>query len=454
MPSSPRQIALTVLNRLAGSRRTLDPILADALADADLSPRDRSLTYALVYGVLRWRGRIDWIIDYFSRIPLPRIDPPVLNILRLGVYQIVFMDRVPPSAAVNTAVELAKGCVRDHVVRFVNGILRSVGRSHAEVPFPPITSRTAPVQAIAATRSYPPWLVRRWIDRYGVAETVSRCDAENAVPPVTLRTNTLRTDRSTLVEALESAAGTVQPTALSPHGITLTGLERPVFHLPGYVNGGFGVQDEAAQLVTHLTDPQPGELILDACAGLGGKTGHLAQLMENRGRIVAIDRDGDRLAALRAEMARLGVTIVTDRVADWADGPTDLGPVDRILLDAPCSGLGVLQRHPDAKWRADPEDLPRQRDRQIRLLSTVAPLLRPGGVITYVVCSTEPEETEDVARAFLDAHPEFDPVRDSGGLPEPARRLVDSDGFFRTRPDIDGMDGFFAVRFRKILTQE
>ncbi len=454
MPVSSRRIALTVLNRLAGSRRTLAPILADALAGADLSSRDRSLVYALVHGVLRWRGRLDWIIDYFSRTPLPRIDPPVLNILRLGVYQIVSMDRVPTPAAVHTAVELAKECSRPHVVRFVNGTLRSVGRSHAEVPFPVITSGTDPVQAIAVTRSYPPWLVRRWIDRYGVAGTVSRCDAENAVPPVTLRTNTLRTDRSTLVKALDGAAGSIRPTLLSPDGIILTDMEIPVFRLPGYEAGGFAVQDEAAQLVTHLMNPRPGESVLDACAGLGGKTGLMAQLMDNRGRILAIDRDHDRLAALRAEMTRLGVTFATDQAADWEAGPTDFGPVDRILVDAPCSGLGVLRRHPDAKWRADPADLPRQHDRQVRLLSAVAPLLRPGGVITYAVCSTEPEETEDVSQAFLAGHPDFEQLRDPGGLPEPARRLVDSDGVFRTRPDIDGMDGFFAVRFRKIQIQE
>lgn len=444
-----RSLAVSILNRLDRESRHLDGIMEPVLSASPLPRREIALTYALVYGVLRWRGRLDYILSSFSKTPLAKIDPPILNILRMGSFQILHLDRVPDSAAVNTAVNLAKTIAPSWIVRFVNGVLRNVARRGREVRFP--DPETSPVAALAAEAAFPRWLVERWMSRYGAEEAWDMCHAINHLPPVTLRANTLRSDRDGLMAELGDAADRQVPTPCAPDGIALHGLRSAVHDLPGYADGRFQVQDEAAQLVAHLLAPRPGERVLDACAGLGGKTGHLAQLMENRGGITAADRDAAKLERLEREMARLGVGIVTPRQMDL-DTPPDpaaLGPFDRILVDAPCSGLGVLRRNPDGKWRNRPEDLAGHQRRQIRFLDHLAPLVKPGGRMGYAVCSFEPEETDEVAETFLAAHPEFRIASEPAGFPEAARTLLDSKGYFRSLPHRSGMDGFFAVCFRR-----
>ncbi len=444
-----RSLALSILNRLDREPRHLDGVMETALTASPLPRREVALTYALVYGVLRWRGRLDYILSRFSKTPIAKIDPPILNILRMGTFQILHLDRIPDSAAVNTAVNLAKTVAPKWVVRFVNGVLRNVGRQGREIRFP--DSQKDPAAAVSAEAAFPRWLVERWIQRYGAEDARSLCDAVNALPPVTLRTNTLRTDRSKLMDALSDAAEKRVPTPRAPEGVALYGLRSAVFDLPGYADGHFQVQDEAAQLVAHLAAPRPGERILDACAGLGGKTGHLAQLMDNRGEIVAADRDETKLERLKTEMDRLGVGIVATRRVNLDDPPDPdaWGTFDRILVDAPCSGLGVLRRNPDGKWRTRPEDLANHHKRQVRFLNHLAPLVNPAGRLVYAVCSFEPEETDAVATAFSEAHPEFRIVAEAESFPEPARSLIDSAGCFRSLPHRAEMDGFFAVCFQK-----
>lgn len=446
-----RSLALSVLNRLDREPHHLDRIMESALAGAPLPRREITLTYALVYGVLRWRGRLDYILSRFSKTPISKIDPPVLNILRMGVFQIRHLDRIPDSAAVNTAVNLAKTVAPSWIVRFVNGVLRNVVRQGDTIRFP--DPQKEPVRSISAETAFPEWLVARWIGRYGVKEARALCDAVNELPPVTLRTNPLRTDRGRLMTALaDKAADKQTATHCSPEGISLTGLHAAVDHLPGFAEGLFQVQDEAAQLVAHLLAPQPGERLLDACAGLGGKTGHLAQLMENRGGIVAADQDADKLARLENEMVRLGIDIVATRPLDLnaPPDPAALGTFDRILVDAPCSGLGVLRRNPDGKWRTRPDKLADHQRRQIRFLDHLAPLVTPRGRMVYAVCSFEPEETDAVAEAFLGAHPEFRIITEPAGFPEPAKALIDPRGCFRSLPHRSGMDGFFALCFGRV----
>ncbi len=444
-----RPIALSILNRIGRDAPHLDRVMERALAQSPPDRRDTALIYALVYGVLRWRGRLDYILSRFSNTPRAKIDPPVLNILRLAMFQILYMDRIPDSAAVNTAVDLARTVAPPWVVRFVNGVLRNVVRQGRSVRVP--DPETDPVAAISAETAFPDWLVDRWVARFGPRDTRELCTAVNEVPPVTLRTHTLRTDRSTLMDQLEGAAEKRTRTSRAPGGIALHGLRSAVFDLPGYAEGHFGVQDEAAQLVAYLVAPRPGERILDACAGLGGKTGHLAQLMDNRGELLALDRDGSKLERLEAEMNRLGIDMVAIRTENL-EGPPDpdvLGTFDRVLVDAPCSGLGVLRRNPDGKWRTGPEDPARHQQRQVRFLDHLAPLVKPGGRMVYAVCSVEPEETDAVWAAFINAHPEFRAVPDPQGFPEPARALIDRDGCFRSLPHRTQMDGFFAVCFEK-----
>lgn len=451
MSQDPRQTALWTLTALETAPATLDRIMATAFEAAPhLDRRDRALTNALVYGVQRWRGRLDWIIDHFSRTPLARMDPAIRNILRLGLFQIAFMERIPVSAAVNTAVEMAKQTEAPWAARFVNGVLRNAARGLEGVPFPDLARD--PVGAIAAGKAFPRWLIKRWLQRFGVRETLALCDAVNAIPPITLRTNTLRASRAALLAALQPAAEDPRPTPFAPEGIRCTRLRGTLTELPAFQQGWCQVQDEAAQLVTHLLDPQQGERVLDACAGRGGKTGHIAQRMQNRGDLVALDNDGRRLAELETELQRLGVTCVAISPHDLSQPADNLGakPFDRVLLDAPCSGLGVLQRNPDTKWADDRANLDRYRKRQLGFLKNLAPLVRPGGCLAYAVCSMEPEETDAVVSAFLSAHPAFDLARPGANAPLAAGGLMDAAGALRSLPHRHHMDGFFAVRLRRL----
>lgn len=450
-PPDPRRACLDLLNALDRSGKTLDRLMDD-MGGGFLphDARDRALFHALTYGVLRWRGRLDWVVSQFSRTPVHRIDPKVLNILRMALFQILFLDKVPDAAAVNTAVELTKSVAGGWVVRFVNGVLRNAARGRQAMVEP--KASCDPVAALSVRYAFPPWLVERWIRRHGFQATADICRAVNAVPPVTLRANTLKISRAALAEKVAPLARRAATTPYAPEGVSLFGLRTDVSRMAAFREGLFQVQDEAAQLVTRLLDPRPGETVLDACAGLGGKTGHIAQMMGDRGRVVALDRSPGKLARLRSEMRRLGVSTVTTAAADL-DHPQQGIPearFDRVLLDAPCSGLGVLRRNPDAKWRPEKRDLNRFGRRQALFLSHLAGRVKPSGVLVYAVCSTEPEENGAVVKDFLNNHPGFameTPGRAGIALDE---TLLDDGGFLTTCPHRHRTDGFFAARFRRI----
>ena len=437
--------ALQALNSLQNRRITLDRMLAGI----DLPKRDRDLMYALVYGVLRWQARLDWILAHFSRTPISRIEPRILNILRLGLFQILYLDRVPVSASVHSAVELAKSQAPARVAGFVNAVLRNAARNHQKTPFP--HPENDPVSWLAAFHSFPKPLIRRWLKRFGFEKTAQICAAINEIAPTTLRTCTLNISRRQLAEDLKTQCDRVELTDFSPDGIRLYGLNTAVFDLAGFAGGGFQVQDEAAQLVGQMLAPRPDQKVLDACAGLGGKTGHLAQMMKNRGSIVALDNSAEKLQRLSDEMRRLDVSIVSTQVHDLHQ-PVGLETgqeFDAVLIDAPCSGLGVLRRNPDAKWSADLSNLNRFAQRQSRFLDNLAPLVRVGGVMVYAVCSMEPEENESVVKSFLNNHSEFAIDRAVDGLGQKAGTLLSPEGCLRTCPCINDMDGFFAARLRR-----
>lgn len=447
----PRRLALDVLNRLDRTDALLDPIMEQVQAENPFSEgRDRSLFQHLVYGVLRWRGRIDWIVGHFSKTPLKKIDPSILNIIRIGLFQVLFLDRIPVSAAVNTAVEMAKQQAPPWVVRFVNGLLRNAAANHATVPFP--DPEKEPDRYLAAHQSFPRWMIRRWISRFGAVETELLCSAVNRIPPITIRTNTAKTSRDDLAAALSDFTQNLRKAPQAPDGISFFRPSVPICELPWFREGGFQVQDEAAQLVGLLLSVEPGQKVLDACAGLGGKTGHIAQLMENKGTLVALDRDAGKLARLETEMRRLGIGIVRTKALDLESPPTKPRPpdrFDRILLDAPCSGLGVIRRNPDAKWKTGKKALARFARRQQRFLSRLAELVSPSGILVYSVCSMETEETDQVVDAFLKDHPEFVVYSRRQGPAIPSADFFDDRGFFRSYPHRHDMDGFFAAALTK-----
>jgi 16S rRNA (cytosine967-C5)-methyltransferase len=447
--SQARTIAADLLNRLQDRRHTLDQLLDRAESRiAPLNRADRSLVHALVFGVQRWQSRLDWVIDHLADRSR-KMDPHVRTILRLGLFQIQFLERIPASAAVNTSVELAKRSGRKWAAGFINGVLREAIRQADHIPWP--DPEKEPLAHMAVTHAFPQWIVSRWAQRWGSEAADALCRTVNTIPDTTLRTNTLRTSRPELMAAVLPEADALRETRYSPEGIRLGRLHRPLPQWAAFQEGWFQVQGEAAQLTSRFLGPRPGETVWDVCAGLGTKTAHMAQLMQNRGRIIATDLYADKLAKLDREMHRLGITIVESTPLDLTAPEVTLPSAvfDRILLDAPCSGLGVLQKNPDGKWRLTPRDIQRNRARQIALLTKTAPLLKTGGTLTYAVCSIEPEENEQVVDAFLQKHPEFAIHSGSPAFGDEANSLLTPRGFLSTIPHLSRLDGFFAAALIK-----
>jgi 16S rRNA (cytosine967-C5)-methyltransferase len=445
-----RKSALDMLNALDKGQRTLDFLLDDfSTENSDAPQREQSLLRALVFGALRWRGRLDYIISHFSKTRFDKIDPIVLNVLRLALFQIIYLDRIPDSAAVNTAVELAKATGAPWVVGYVNALLRKATREYQSVSWPDVEQ--TPIKSLSVEKSFPEWIIRRWLHRYGPANTANLCDSVNSIAPITVRTNTIRISPERLLEKLAAEAGQVQKTPYAPDGIMIVDPASSIAEFEAFKSGCFQVQDEAAQLVSLLLDPRPDETVLDACAGLGGKTGHIAQLMKNSGKVVALDVNAKKLQRLEAEMQRLDITIVSSHRHNIEEGVSQgqLTGFDRVLLDAPCSGLGVMRRNPDIKWCASKRNLIKYEARQIRLLENICHLVKPSGILVYAVCSPEPEENEMVIEGFLKKHPEFAINKGFGQLPDKLCTMADSPGVFKTYPLLSQMDGFFAIRLQK-----
>jgi 16S rRNA (cytosine967-C5)-methyltransferase len=359
------------------------------------------------------------------------------------------LDRVPDSAAIHSTVELTKGLDKPWLTRFVNALLRQYQRRRDDISWP--DDAKSPSLAVAVNTSHPEWLVRRWMARLGNEETRAVCEANNTIPAISLRANTLKTDRRRLASALGSSADRIDTRRFLPDALNIEGIRVAVDRMAPFQSGWFQVQDEASQLISLVLDPQPGDRVVDACAGRGGKTGHLAQLMDNRGDLIAVDIDGDKLRTLTGEMVRLGVTIVRtleEDLTSWEDGELK-ALADRVLVDAPCSGLGVIRRHPEARWDPRKRDLNRFQLRQGLLLEKASRLVRPGGILVYAVCSTEPEEGIDVVRSFLRQNRAFELARGWGKWSEHIAPFSMESGIFASWPHRHGTDGFFASRLIK-----
>ena len=446
----PRDLALAALNR-AGSTQGLQERYLETSFEENpgLSERDRAFIVHLVQGALRWQIRLDWIVKQAVRFPFKNIEPPTLNILRIALYQIFFMDRVPESAAVNEAVKQTKGACNKHVAGFVNGILRHICREKDRISFPdPDRERDL---YLSVSYSYPLWLVEKWIRELGPDSAESLLDAGNRIPNMVIRVNTLKTDRQGLLERLNEEGVTGSTSLYSPEGVTLEGLKGPVNRLAAFKEGLFQVQGEAAQIGSHLLCPRPGDSVLDVCAGLGGKSTHLAAIMEDKGFILALDRTRSRLISLLQSSIRLGTGSVKPVVAD-ASGPLSTilkYPFDNILVDGPCSGLGVISKNPDIKLTKRAGDIKRLARLQTTILNQAVHLLRKGGRMLYLTCTISKEENEGVVKGFLETNSEIALENLKITIPEWGLDLIDDNGFFRTLPHIHGMEGFFGALFTK-----
>jgi 16S rRNA (cytosine967-C5)-methyltransferase len=464
--SSARLAALRILLSTEEAGVLAEDKVERFIDEVALDARDRALAVHLVHGVERYRATLDWRLSAVSDRAMSRLPLLVQMVLRLGAYQLLYMSKIPSSAAVNESVRLmrtvGKKLGRDWS-GFVNAVLRGLTRT-APPPWPDLERE--PVQALAVRFSCPRWLAERWLKRLGPAGAEQWCRASLEVPPLTLRINSLQTTRDRFMDQYRQAGISARPTAVSPYGVSVE-RQQTVQSLPLYQDGAFYVEDEAAQLIPLLLDPQPGERVLDACAAPGGKATHLAALMENKGEIVAIDRSQARLQLIRQNCHRLGITIITPRVGDLLND--DLSSVlgagsgsdsssrpaaaplfDRILLDAPCSGLGILRRHPEGKWHKHAASLAIHHRTQSDLLERVSALLRPGGRLVYSTCSTEPDENEQVIDRFCCAHRDFHREHVGSWLPPAGLPLITSRGDLSTMNNAFAMDGFYAARLRKV----
>lgn len=434
---TPRRAALDILLRLDAAPKRLESLLFETLGRMERSqPRDRALASRLVYTVLRNRLYLDFLLNRFVSRPLAKLDPAVLQILRLGAAELLFMN-TPDHAAVHAAVELAKSGPARRAQGMVNGALRSLARSRKKLPSP----GGDPARRLSVLYSHPRWLVEELLDRLPPDEVEAWLAANQEEPPLTLRANTLKTDRDRLAAVLAPAAEKVSPHPLCPDSLTLQGFSGPPSRAPGFQEGLFQVQDAGASAATLLLGAGPGQKVLDLCAGAGGKTGHLAALMKNTGQLTAVEPSPGRRRGLEANLARLGVTNARVLQADGTRPEAGWGKFQRILVDAPCTGLGVAGRRPDLRWRKTPADAEGLAALQADLVRAAAGLLAPGGVMVYCTCTVTRRENEDVVAGLL---------REDPGLSlEPVGLEADGDGFFRTLPHRDQCDAFFAAKLTR-----
>ena len=433
--------------------------------------RDRALAGEIVTGTLRWQGAYDAIVAAFAKRPLSQLDPEVLDVLRMTAFQLIHLDRVPASAAVNDAVDLVSKAGKRSASGLVNAVLRRISRERAHLPLPSRPSVVLPSTAqqtgpgeqqaapetlsdeqrsealgyLSTTLSHPRWLVERWLDRYGFAAAESWALFDNTPARLTLRANTLRITREALMERLGASGVETEPARFAAHALYVT-KGNPLL-TPLADQGLFAVQDESSQLVAQLTAVAADERVLDACASPGGKTTAMAAAMMDRGLIVATDVRGRRVDLLRRTVAAAGAACVRVVQADVAGVLPFRTAFDCVLLDAPCSGLGTLRRDPDVRWRRSSADFARLTALQSVMLARVADAVAPAGRLLYATCSSEPEENEAIVARFLDSRNDFAlaPAR----MPAELARFTTPDGYFRTFPFRDGLEPFFGAMLVK-----
>ena len=443
---NPRQIAFLALREVHRRGAFADAALDRTFRNSQLSDLDRRLVTELVYGSVRRMRAIDFIIDKLATKKSSQQPPELRTILHLGLYQLQYLNHIPPSAAVNTTVQLAKENSFSGLSSFVNGLLRQYIRL-TETDLNPltITNYKSSVERLGILHSFPDWLVELWIEQIGETETEQLCEWFNQSPTIDLRINPLKSSIAQIETAFQAQNISTSRIPHLPQALRLNGSTGAIQNLPGYSEGWWTIQDSSAQLVTHLLDPQPGEIIIDACAAPGGKTTHSAELMQDTGTIYACDKTASRLKKLTENADRLQMKSIKIHTGDSRHFPEFINLADRVLLDAPCSGLGTLHRRADARWRHTPENIQQQSQLQSELLANAARFVKSGGVLVYATCTIHPLENEQVVRSFLDSNPDWQiepPTIDLPVQPSP-------EGWVKVWPHKHQMDGFFMVRLKR-----
>jgi 16S rRNA (cytosine967-C5)-methyltransferase len=422
-----------------------DVALDRVLAHHTLSNADRRLLTELVYGCVRRMRSLDTLIDQLGRKPALSQPPDVRTVLHLGLYQLRYLEQIPPSAAVNTTVDLLKQNRMGGLSGFVNGLLRQYLRLR-EVR-DPLVLPVNPVERLGVLHSYPDWIVQTWIDSLGLDGAEQLCLTLNQSPSIDLRINPLKTNLDAVQSAFSAHGVSTTPLPPLPQALRIVGNPGPIHQLPGYGEGWWMIQEASAQLVGHLLNPEPGSTAIDLCAAPGGKTTHLVELMGGQGVVWACDRTASRLKRLQQNLQRLQIDTVNLWTGDGRSLSSDIPLADYVLIDAPCSGLGTLNRHADARWRQTPESVTELSALQTQLLSAATSYIKPGGVIVYATCTLHPSENEAVITHFLAEHSQWQ--LDAGAFNPILAPFQSNQGWVKIWPHQQAMDGFFMARLKR-----
>lgn len=436
-----RKIALEILDRLYREKTLIDLLLEQTLEKYPLNHRDRNFIFELVHGTVRWQKKLEWITKQFFVGDYTKAPRSIKNIIESSLYQILYMTRTPAYAIVNEAVQLAKRKKGIFWGRYVNGVLRNILRNQENLKLPEIEKD--PIQGISVAFSHPEWLIERWVQRFGISETIKLCEINNLTPAHSLRVNQSKISPEALQallikEGIEVSLSSVLPGFLRAQHLPALANFKP------FQDGYFTIQDESAAMVGLLLNPKSGEIILDLCAAPGGKTTHLAELTNDNAIIIAVDQAWPRLKKIQENLQRLHFRNIIPVLGNALN--LEFKSVPKILLDVPCSGLGVLAKRVDLRWQRSPEKIQELHSIQVQLLNKAATFLQNGGILVYSTCTIEPEENERVIDQFLKVHTDFVLENPDRFVP---KRFVEDGKYVRTLPHIHKIDGSFAVRLKK-----
>ncbi|HHW00005.1 MAG TPA: 16S rRNA (cytosine(967)-C(5))-methyltransferase RsmB [Clostridiaceae bacterium] len=439
-----RETALKVLYDINEKGAYTNISVNKYLSGTQLRDVDRNFITELVYGTVRWKLTIDWIIRQFSNIKLEKLSPWILNIMRLGVYQLLFTDKVPQSAACNESVKLSKKYGHSASSGFVNAVLRNIARNRDKIKYPERAENT--VKYFSIKYSHPEWMIQEWIKLFGEEFTESLLQKNNETPLLTVRANTLKTTREELSVILREAGLEVDKGRYAQEALVIRN-PASITRIEAFQKGYFQVQDESSMLVGNILDPKPGELVIDVCSAPGGKATHIAQLMKNSGTVIARDVHPHKIKLIDDAAKRLSISCIKTEVFDATKlDERYIMKADRVLVDAPCTGLGIIRRKPDIKWERHETDSAEITKLQRTILDISSEYVKPGGVLVYSTCTIMPEENQDIVYDFINRKKDFELQDITGLLPSGLSKKDSSNGFIQLYPNIDEVDGFFIAR--------
>lgn len=445
-----RETALKILYDISENNAYSNISVNKYLEGEKLREIDRAFTTDLVYGTVKWLLQIDYIIDKFSSVKIKKLSPWIKNILRLGIYQLLHTDKIPSSAACNTSVDLAKRYGHQASSRFVNAVLRNVAKNKNEIPYP---EKNNLAEYYSIVYSCPKWLVEKWISLFGAEFTEGLLKSNNEVPDFTIRVNTLKTSREELLEKLQAEGVKAGRGKFLDEAVL---LENPssIARLDTFKAGYFQVQDESSMLASKVLDPKEGELIIDVCSAPGGKTTHIAQLMKNKGTVIARDIHPHKLKLIEDTANRIGIDIIKTQIFDACEVDENLiEKADRVIVDAPCSGLGIIRKKPDIKYSKTLSEQTGLIELQRKILNNAARYVKVGGFLVYSTCTIHPEENIENVLTFLEDNSQFSLVGFEDLVPEKLKADSLSEGYLQLYPNINQTDGFFISKIKRMRSE-